>query len=269
MNRKLIATDMDGTLLNSNHKLDFENKKYIIDFQKKGNTFVLASGRPTYAMLDVAEELEMKKYQGYILSFNGAIILDLNKNEIIYSKKVEKSDIIDMYNYANENNLCFLTYNDDNILVNIKNEYAMVEEKITGGKLKLIENIYEIDFSKTIKCMLLGEPEKLIFHEEKLKNSKYSKKLFFSRSMPFFLEVVNKEVNKGNSIKELIKILNIEKKDTFSVGDSYNDIPLLKETGISIAPFNAKEEIKEIVNYVGVSNDDGIIKDLIIKYELL
>ena len=71
MEYKLIATDMDGTLLNDEHELTDGNIKSIIDVQKKGVKFVLASGRPSFAMLKQAKQLEMDKYGGYVLSFNG------------------------------------------------------------------------------------------------------------------------------------------------------------------------------------------------------
>ena len=71
MRYRLIATDMDGTLLNDEHELTEGDIGAIIDVQKKGVKFVLASGRPSYAMLKQAKQLEMDKYNGYVLAFNG------------------------------------------------------------------------------------------------------------------------------------------------------------------------------------------------------
>lgn len=268
MKYKLIATDMDGTLLNSEHKISEINKEYILKAQKNGHIFVLASGRPTFAMQDFAKELEMDKFGGYIVSFNGGEIIDCKTGERIYTLGVEKQDAIEIYYYAKENGLYFLTYNDNKILVSEINEFTKVEAEITLGEIERIENIEEIDFSKVTKCMLLGDPKILIEHEAKLKQSKFAEKLFFARSFPIFLEVVNNKVDKGKTLHKLLEILNIDKESTISAGDSYNDIPLLEASAFKVAPSNAKPELKEMVDYVGVSNEEGILADLIEKFVL-
>ena len=83
---KLVATDMDGTLFNSQGEISEENIKAITDIQKKGVKFVLASGRPSFAMFEGAEKLEMKKWGGYILAANGGEIIDFSSNEVIFKE---------------------------------------------------------------------------------------------------------------------------------------------------------------------------------------
>ncbi|WP_064610030.1 Cof-type HAD-IIB family hydrolase [Streptobacillus moniliformis] len=266
---KLIATDMDGTLLNSKHEIAEKNIESIIKAQENGYTFVLASGRPTFAMIDFAKELKMDKFGGYIVSFNGGEIIDCKTWKTIYSLGIEKNDILEMYNYAQENNLTFLMYDDKSIYVNEINEYAIVEGEITKGEIKLIEDIEKMNFENSIKCSLLSEPENLIKHEKILKESKFAEKLFFARSLPIFLEIVNKNIDKGKTLHKLLEILNFDKSNTIVVGDSYNDIPLLSAGAFKVAPSNAKPEVKEMADYVGVSNDEGILADLIEKFILI
>lgn len=136
MKYKLIATDMDGTLMNSESKLSIKNKEYIIKAQENGITFVLASGRPTFAMLDIAKELKMDKFGGYVISYNGGEIIECKDNKKIYSCGLSKEEVISMYNYAKENNIYFVTYNDNNIYASEINELTKIEAQITGGKLK-------------------------------------------------------------------------------------------------------------------------------------
>lgn len=266
MKYRLIATDMDGTLLNSDIKIPSNNVEAIIEAQKKGVIFVLASGRPTFAMKESAEILKMEEFEGFIVSFNGGEVINCRTKERIFNKGLTRNEVVTMYNYANKNNLYFLTYNDDILYTNSINEYTEVESKFTGGILKIIEDIEKIDFTKTTKCMLLSDPENLKKHEELLKKSEFSKKLNFAISVPIFLEVTDKDVDKGKTMNELLKLLNIDKNKYIAVGDSYNDIPLLETSGLKIAPSNAKDEIKSMVDYVGCSNDEGILEDLIKKY---
>lgn len=263
---KLIATDMDGTLLNKNVEIAPNNIEYIKKAQENGLIFVLASGRPTFAMREAENILEMQKFSGYIISYNGGEIIECKTNKSIFKQGIDKEDVISMYNYAMENNLSFITYVDDTIYMNEYNEYTSVEVKFTKAKYEIIEDINSLDFSKIIKCMLLSDENKLIEEEKKLNSSSYAKKLFFARSLPIFLEVVNKDVDKGKTLNKLAKILKLEKEEIIGVGDSYNDIPLLVNSGLKVSPNNAKKEIKELSDYVGCSNEDGIIKDVIEKY---
>jgi len=103
MNYKLIATDMDGTLLDEEHGITKENVEAIIKVQReKGVKFVLASGRPSYAMLEYAKELQMDKYEGYVLAFNGGELIDMKTNEVIFHEGLRKNDIENVYKVSKE-----------------------------------------------------------------------------------------------------------------------------------------------------------------------
>ena len=117
-NYRLIATDMDDTLLNKEHLISEENKKAIIGIQKKGVKFVLASGRPTYAMIDFAKDLEMNKYGGFILGFNGGEIVDISNGETIFEQALALEDIKIIYKEAIDRELSFLFYTGDTIYAN-------------------------------------------------------------------------------------------------------------------------------------------------------
>ena len=103
MNYKLIATDMDGTLLDEEHGITKENIEAIVKVQReKGVKFVLASGRPSYAMLEYAKELQMDKYEGYVLAFNGGELIDMKTNEVIFHEGLEKKDIENVYKVSKQ-----------------------------------------------------------------------------------------------------------------------------------------------------------------------
>lgn len=267
---KLIATDMDGTLLNSEIKISEENIKYIKKFQENGKIFVLASGRPTFAMTNFSNELEMYKYNGYILSYNGAEIINCKTFDSIYINPLEKESIVNMFNYAKDNNIAFLTYNDDVIYTTKIDSYTMKELELTKAKdIIQINELSEINLNKVIKCMLVADNETIKKHELILKNSQYADKLFFAISLPIFLEVVNKDVDKGKTLKILANILKLDMNEILAIGDSYNDIPLLDVAGIKVATNNAKKELKDVADYISKSNDEDALKDVIIKYNLI
>ena len=97
MKYKLIATDMDGTLLNDEHLISEGNIETIKEIQKKGVKFVLASGRPSFAMFEYAKELEMARYGGYVLAFNGGQLIDMKDGKMIFHEGLDWEDIRKIY----------------------------------------------------------------------------------------------------------------------------------------------------------------------------
>lgn len=261
-NYKLIATDMDDTLLNKEHVISQENKQAIIDIQKKGVKFVLASGRPTYAMVDFAKDLEMEKYGGFLLGFNGGEIVDISKGETIFEQALSFEDIKTIYKEAIDRELSFLFYTGDTIYANELNIYTGEEVELTGMKYKKIENIDLVDVENTIKCMILGEPAKLTEAQKEI-HVKYFDKYVVNISKPIFMEFTSKGINKGLSIKRLCDNIGIDTENIICVGDSYNDLSMLQIAGLPIAVENAREELKQVSKFITSSNNEHALKKLI------
>ena len=265
MKYKIIATDMDDTLLNSSHEISKENKQSIIEVQKKGVKFVLASGRPTFAMHNFAKELDMKRLGGYILGYNGGEIIDVSTGDIIFEKALVRDDIEVIYNEAKNNELSFLTYSDDTIYGDELNDYTNEEVTLTGMKWKKINSFDELPIEKSIKCMILGEPEKLTAVQKKLQE-KYKQDYVINISKPIFLEFTKKGINKGESLKRLCDMLDFLTEEMICVGDSFNDMSMLEVAGLPVAVENAREEIKAISKFITTSNDNHALKTLIFEY---
>ena len=265
MKYKIIATDMDDTLLNSSHEISEENIQSIIEVQEKGVKFVLASGRPTFAMHSFANELDMKRLGGYILGYNGGEIIDVSTGDIIFEKALTRGDIEVIYNEAKNNELSFLTYSDDTIYGDEWNDYTTEEVTLTGMKWKEINSFDELPIEKSIKCMILGEPEKLTAVQKKLQE-KYKEDYVINISKPIFLEFTKKGINKGESLKRLCDMLGILTEEMICVGDSFNDMTMLEVAGLPVAVENAREEIKAISKFITTSNDNHALKTLIFKY---
>lgn len=270
MNYKMIATDMDGTLLNDDILVSKENEISIKKAQEHGIVFTLASGRPTPAMWEYARQLEMPKYGGYIVSYNGGEIWDCKENKCIYRKGMEKEDIIELYRFAKKEEISFLTYNDNTIYVSEINEYTIVESQLTKLEIKEIPteaDLLKLDFNKITKCMLLTDAENAKIKEIKLKH-KYGNKYFIAISKPIFIEVLNKETDKGIALDHLMNILKIKREETIIVGDSYNDIPMLDIAGMAVVTDNAHNDIKEYADIITTSNNEHALATIINKYIL-
>ena len=150
MNYKLIATDMDDTLLNKEHIITKENKDSIIMVQEKGVKFVLASGRPTFAMIDFAEELKMNKFGGYLLGFNGGEIIDLKEKKkinIVDNARLKTLDYCsrakDYYNHTGIDEIQYNNYSQQ-LRKNLMDTFVLID-----GKESTIQTFKE--FNKRLK----------------------------------------------------------------------------------------------------------------------
>ena len=268
LNYKLIATDMDDTLLNKDQEISIENEESIIDVQKKGVIFVLASGRPSFAMFEYAKKLQMDRFGGYILAFNGGELINFKNNELVFQQGLDKKDIEIIYNISKKLDLTMLLYQDDTVFATSEATEALVEAKLCKMKFQKFEALKELEkfgVTKTAKCMIVGNPE-LVKNAEKYMKKLYGNDYFIAISKPIFLEIANKNVNKGKTLDRLGKILQIKTEEMIAVGDSGNDRPLLEIVGMPVAVANAPEEIKNLSKFVSTSNDENALKTVIDKF---
>lgn len=260
MKYKMIILDLDDTLLLNNGQISYENKKILKLAQENGIKVVLASGRPTFAIKNIANELELDKYGGYVLSFNGSRIIDYKTNEVLYEIDLTKSQVEELYNLALKYETFIHTYVGDEILTCHDNPYTYIESEITGMKINMCEDFVKSLPEKCVKVIMLQSPTHLKEVEEMLKPI-INEKMTMTITKPFFLEFMNKEVDKSKSILRLCEILNINIEEVIAIGDSYNDISMIETVGVGIAMGNGVEEIKKVADFITDTNEnDGVAK---------
>lgn len=258
MKYKLIALDLDGTLKNSQNQISPRTKEALLKAQEQGCRIVLSSGRPTPGLYQDAKELQLAKYQGFLLSYNGACVSSVS-NEIIYKQELDQQLATQIIEEAKRLKLVTNTYNTQEILCESKEaKYVNVEANLTSMPIQQVNDLSKNLPSPLFKLLLSEEPEYVASVVNELA-SKYQDNLAIYRSAPFFIEVVSKGIDKGNSLKQLCKHLNITADELISFGDGYNDCSMLEVSGCGVAMANAVDEVKAVANHVTLSNDeDGI-----------
>ena len=265
---KLIALDMDGTLLNSDKKLTERVKTAITSAKNKGVHVVLASGRPTEGMMPYLIELGLDTDKDFILSYNASLILKVASKEVISRAILKGSDVKELYKVAQNLNVNIHAFSTDKGLITPKNsEYTQVEATLNDIDFSLFD-FNDIDDNEDIlKVMMIDAEDHLSKVIEQLPaylQDKYS----CARSTPFFYEFMNPKSHKGYGMAALCKHLNLSSDQVICIGDGGNDKEMIEFAGLGIAMENATDEVKAIAQVITSSNDDDGVAKAIEKYIL-
>ncbi len=263
---KLLALDLDDTLLNDKGEISLVNRKAILKAQEKGVKIVLASGRPTGAMTRFIEELELDKNDGYIVSFNGGEIINCKTRESIFKRALTIDEIHRVYDASKKHNCSIITYKGDNIVSETTDQYIQVEVELTKMPLIQEKSFKEAVNFEGVKCIVLQEPSYLK-KVEKLMKEEFSD-LSISISKPFFLEITAKGIDKGHTIGKLAESLGICQDEVIACGNAENDLSMIKYAGLGVWVANTASELYKYGQDVVASNEEDGVADLIEKYLL-
>lgn len=263
---KLVTIDLDGTLFDNEKKVSKENKVAIKKAKENGAHIVIATGRPYNGVKDVLKELNLTSENDFVILYNGGKILNIGKNELIYSTTIDGKYVKELYEESLKEKIHIHAFKENEDLITpLKNPYTLVEETINKIDAKVEDFNLIKDEDKFIKAMLVDSDENITRVTPKYKKM-YDGKYSVLRSSKIFLEFLNKETNKGLALKYLANYLNIDLKDTMAIGDADNDIPMIEIAGIGVAMKNAFDEVFNHANFITKSNLESGVAFAINKY---
>ena len=260
---KLIAFDIDDTLLNTDKIITPETKRALLKAQSSGIKLCVASGRLPYGVRPYAEELDVLKNGGYYMGFNGGAVLD-STGRLIQSAYLDSKYIAPVYKILRPTNVTTMVHKGDIIYADKKiNAYTHIEPDVIGIPLNFVDDIEEFVDWELHKILLCGEPDELKSVEKALVK-KLGNEVDIYFSAPWFLEVMPKSVNKGKGVEAVCRDMGISMSEVIAFGDSGNDLSMISAAGMGVAMGNAEPELKESADMVTASCDeDGIAKALI------
>ncbi len=267
-NYNMLVLDIDGTLVGSDKTISEKTREAIIKAQQRGKIVAIASGRSIAGIRKTASNISLEQYGGYVIAYNGTTVVNCKTGECIYNQMVPKELVKPVYEAAKRVNAGIVVYNDNTkemISGNGLNEYIKIDAEACNVTINEVS-----DFVKAInfpfnKFLLSGKPEHMA-EVEKIMAKEFGDRLNVFRSDPFYVELLPRYVDKGVAVEKLVKHLDIQREKVICIGDSYNDLPMLRFAGMGVAMGNAQQEVKEIADYVTTSNDEDGIVNVIDKF---
>lgn len=259
MKYKAIVLDLDGTLTNNKKEITPHTKEVLMRAQELGVKIILASGRPTYGIAPLADQLEINKYGGYILAINGARITNWATKEIVFDQILDEKLVPELYQAAMDNDFEILTYQGDAIAAtDIQDEYVVHEAFINKMPLVHYQDFLNQVYYPINKCLIVGEPSRLAELDVNLAKQMEGRMNIY-RSCDFFLECVPLGIDKAASLKRLFEIMKISLDEVMACGDANNDLSMIRAAGLGVAMANSSPQVLDAADFVTLSNEeDGV-----------
>jgi len=288
---KIVAVDLDGTLLNSFGEVSLATKEVLNKVKERGVEVVLASGRTIDSVENLSLELNTSRY---IISGNGAILYDVQEKTILHNRFLNKKQVLDIIKICDETSIFYNVYAENeiitpnlsyNVLFYHKENVNKEESKRTV--INVVNNvakyIEESDKNEYLKVTICDET-KFIFNSiiRKLRTcedidvldvSHMSRKKIKVGTAEvdveyFYTEITNKNVNKWTALEVLLEKLGVSREEVMAIGDNINDKEMVEEAGLGVVTGNSSPMMKEIADVVVADNNSDGVKEALEKYVL-
>lgn len=267
---KIIASDLDETLLCDDRSISQENIEAIQKAKDLGVKFVLATGRG-FRTVDVTLKtlgLDDKKDE-YVISFNGGAITENKGTKLLYFQGISYELANDLYQRGLNYDVCIHVYTKDKVYV-----YNFVdnEREFLNNRMEVIEifddNLEFIKDEDFVKVLYMNQDYSYLKQIEK-DLEHMTQDIDISYSSNRYIEFNHKGVTKGEGLKSLAKLLGVDMKDTIAIGDNFNDLSMIKVAGLGVGVQNTAQDMKHECDYITeATNNESAIAEVIHKFIL-
>ncbi len=256
---KVIASDLDGTLLDSKQDISDYSVETLKEAYDKGVDFIVCTGRLYDSMSFLLPKLTFCRYA---ITSMGAEIYDNFEKKLIYERPMEEAHVLEIVEYGLQNNVHMNIYIENVLYTNSMDKYAERYFKETTTMALPIEgDVLEfVKGKKLSKLIFIGEEEDMPAHFDAI-TEKLGGKINICASCKRYVEFSHIEAQKDITLNKFIESLGYKKEELIVFGDSGNDVSMLKNTGFAVCVGNGWDEAKKVSNLICESNDnDGVAK---------
>lgn len=259
MDIRAIFLDLDGTLNNDEKQITPRTKAALMAAQGRGIRLVLASARPGPGLYRERDALEMEKYGGVLMSYNGGRIVEAATGKLLFETAMEQETARSVLRFFKTLPVTPILDDGKEFFVTDAGGYKVAYECKNNGMLcREVEDLSEYLCFSPVKILMSVLPEQL--HEvQRTIAAQLPPSLSVVQTAPFYLEVIPSAIHKGQGLLDTCKALGIAPGQSVAFGDAENDIPMLRSAGVGVAMGNAGQLVKEAADTVtGTNNEDGI-----------
>ena len=262
MSYKLVAIDVDGTLINNDYKIPPYNKEVIKQLYSEGVQFVIASGRNDWHVKGYVDELGISNL---VIGCNGAQVRNLKSKELFVLEPIDKKVLKELFALMDRENIIFKAFSLDTIYIteNVEEDYlARMEIRADLGsdeesRMKCITATSDEIAEKEIIKVIVTHETDTEYLSEVHKKINVIEGIQVARSAAICVDMAKYGVSKGSGLKHLAEKLGIKPEEVIAIGDGGNDKEMLQYAGLSVAMGNAENELKEIADMVAESNEEA------------
>lgn len=255
---KLIAIDIDGTLMNDRKEITKEVNDAIQAAKAKGVKVVICTGRPIVGVQSIIEELKLNDEEDFVITFNGALVQNTYTKDVESQITLNYENLKELYELSLKLHSPFQFFDTENLYTPNKeiSRYTIHEAHINQIPIHY-RPIDEVQKDMLIpKVMFIDEPERLDTTIANIPESFWDKYTFV-KSTPFFLEILDPSVSKGNAVRLLAEKLSIKQEEVICIGDGENDLSMVEYAGCGVAMANAVSVVKEVAQFHTLSNNEN------------
>lgn len=262
MKYKLIAVDMDGTLLKNNGEISENTLSAIRDVCDRGIRFVVSSGRPVPG---IRKYDFLNGIDSSAIVYNGGKIIDLKTDEVLYSQGLYPDDARKILALGDALGTTMCIWSDEKLYCNVLNERTEKYKRHSGLEPIKVTDREALISQGIAKILWYDETERVQQFVEIMGNESFESVSCFT-SNPAYLEICNALVSKAKAMEKLGEIYGIDREEMIAVGDGENDLSMIEYAGLGIAMANASEKVKSKADYITASNEDEGVAKVLYKF---
>lgn len=258
----LLALDVDGTLARPDGTISPRTVNAVKALQRSGAVLCIASGRPPLGIRPVAELLGMDEFGGYIIGYNGGVLMDYTSGRMLYTASLPDEALPVVVECGRRPGHTMLTYVGDEICTeNASDPYVQVSHQRNGMPVREVPDFMHLP-RPLPKCIITGDPCDMPALQRELSARLYGiADAYLSEA--YFLEVVRRGIDKADALLRLLDHLGLTHHHLIAAGDGHNDMGMIRLAHLGIAMGNAHPDVRQVADIIAPpSSEDGLAQVL-------
>jgi Cof subfamily protein (haloacid dehalogenase superfamily) len=252
---KLVALDLDDTLLDPDLQISADCSQAIQQVRQRGVIVTISTGRMYRSARPYALQLGL---EAPLITYEGALVKNSRSEEILYAKPVPRELAREVMLFLKGSGIHFHSYYDDQLVMESLTAEGQAYARLAGVEIQLMEDLIAgLERCEAMKIMAISHHEPELLEMEQILDARYGARLHITRSKPYFLEVMHPEADKAKALQVIARHYGLNRREVMAVGDSYNDLEMIAWAGVGVAMGNAFPAVKARADFVTGSNAEA------------